>query len=77
MNEDETLSIKYPSLSTIDWDVLRRVDNQMQEALEQCQRDSIQYEQVFQNTIKEVRILEVLFLILFRFSSILDSSLTI
>ncbi len=58
MNEDETLSIKYPSLSTIDWDVLTRVDNQMEESLQQCQQDFIQYEQFFQNIIKEVSILD-------------------
>ncbi len=59
MNEDETLSIKYPSLSTIDWDVLTRVDNQMEESLQQCQQDFIQYEQFFQNIIKEVSILDL------------------
>ncbi len=75
MNEDETLSIKYPSLSTIDWDVLTRVDNQMEEALQQCQQDFIQYEQFFQNIIKEVSIIEVLSFTVV--SSILDSSLTI
>ncbi len=56
--EDETLSMKYPSLSTIDWNVLTRVDNQMEEALQQCQQDFIQYEQFFQNIIKEVSILD-------------------
>ncbi len=75
MNEDETLSIKYPSLSTIDWDVLTRVDNQMEEALQQCQQDFIQYEQFFQNIIKEVSIIEVLSFTVV--SPILDSSLTI
>jgi hypothetical protein len=75
VNEDETLSIKYPSLSTIDWDVLTRVDNQMEEALQQCQQDFIQYEQFFQNIIKEVSIIEVLSFTVV--SSILDSSLTI
>ncbi len=75
MNGDETLSIKYPSLSTIDWDVLTRVDNQMEEALQQCQQDFIQYEQFFQNIIKEVSIIEVLSFTVV--SSILDSSLTI
>jgi hypothetical protein len=59
VNEDETLSIKYPSLSTIDWDVLTRVDNQMEESLQQCQQDFIQYEQFFQNIIKEVSILDL------------------
>jgi hypothetical protein len=59
VNEDETLSIKYPSISTINWDVLTCVDNQMEEALQQCQQDFIEYEQffVFQNMIKEVSIL--------------------
>jgi hypothetical protein len=75
VNEDETLSIKYPSLSTIDWDVLTRVDNQMEEALQQCQQDFIQYEQFFQNIIKEVSIIEVLSFTVV--SPILDSSLTI
>jgi hypothetical protein len=75
VNGDETLSIKYPSLSTIDWDVLTRVDNQMEEALQQCQQDFIQYEQFFQNIIKEVSIIEVLSFTVV--SSILDSSLTI
>jgi hypothetical protein len=55
VNEDETLSMKYPSLSTIDWDVLTRVDNQIEEALQQCQQDFNQYEQFFQNCIKQVR----------------------
>ncbi len=75
MNEDETLSITYPSLSTIDWDILTRVDNQMEEALQQCQQDFNQYEQFFQNIIKEVSIIEVLSFTVV--SSILDSSLTI
>ena len=68
VNEDETLSIQYPSLSSIDWDVLTRVDNQMEEALQQCQQDFIQYEQFFQNMVKEVSILELHFLLLFLFS---------
>jgi hypothetical protein len=75
VNEDETLSITYPSLSTIDWDILTRVDNQMEEALQQCQQDFNQYEQFFQNIIKEVSIIEVLSFTVV--SSILDSSLTI
>ncbi len=75
MNEDETLSITYPSLSTIDWDILTRVDNQMEEALQQCQQDFNQYEQFFQNIIKEVSIIEVLSFTVV--SPILDSSLTI
>lgn len=54
INEDETLAIKYPTISTVDWDVLTRVDNQMEEALQQCQQDFTQYEQFFQNIIKEV-----------------------
>ncbi|CAF3867607.1 unnamed protein product [Rotaria magnacalcarata] len=54
INEDETLSIKYPSISFIDWDLLTRVDNQMEEALKQCQQDFNQYEQFFQNIIKEI-----------------------
>lgn len=54
INDDDALSIKYPSISTIDWDVLTRVDKQMEEALQQCQQDFIQYEQFFQNLIKEV-----------------------
>ncbi|CAM4817775.1 unnamed protein product [Rotaria magnacalcarata] len=58
INEDETLSIKYPSISFIDWDLLTRVDNQMEEALKQCQQDFNQYEQFFQNIIKEIRVLQ-------------------
>ncbi|CAF3287852.1 unnamed protein product [Rotaria socialis] len=58
INEDETLSIKYPSISSIDWDLLTRVDNQMEEALKQCQQDFNQYEQFFQNIIKEMRVLQ-------------------
>ena len=54
MNDDEISSIKYPSISPIDWDVLTRIDKQMEEALKQCQQDFIQYEQIFQNMIKEV-----------------------
>jgi hypothetical protein len=69
--------MKYPSLSTIDWDVLTRVDNQMEEALQQCQQDFIQYEQFFQNIIKEVSILEVFFSIVSFPPLFLDSSLTI
>jgi len=73
--EDETLSIKYPSLSTIDWYVLTRVDNQMEEALQQCQQDFIQYEQFSRNIINEMSILEgfffsiVSFFFYFRFES--------
>jgi hypothetical protein len=40
----------------INWEILTRVDNQMEESLEQCQQDFIQYEQLFQNIIKEVNI---------------------
>jgi hypothetical protein len=54
VNEDETLS-------TIDWDVLTGVDNQMEEALRRCQQNFIEYEEFFQNIIKEVSIIEVLF----------------
>ncbi len=61
VHEDEILSIKYPSISAIDWDVLTRVDNQMEEALEQCQQDFIQYDQPFQNMIKEVWIKKIFF----------------
>ena len=38
----------------IDWDLLTRVDQQMEEALEQSKQDFIQYDQFFQNLIKEV-----------------------
>jgi hypothetical protein len=47
----------------------------MEEALQQCQQDFIQYEQFFQNIIKEVSIIEVLSFTVV--SPILDSSLTI
>ena len=57
MNEEDVLTVKYPSLSSIDWHVLARVDTQMEEALEQCKQDFVQYDQFFQNIIKEVRIL--------------------
>ena len=56
MNQDETLSIKYPLISSINWEILSRVDQQMEEGLQQCQQDFIQYEQVYQNIIKEVNI---------------------
>ncbi len=73
INEDETLSIKYPLISTIDWDVLTRVDNQMEEALRQCQQDFIEYEQFFENIIKEVNTFDLLFIyfffVYFRFES--------
>jgi hypothetical protein len=76
VHEDEILSIKYPSISAIDWDVLTRVDNQMEEALQQCKQDFIQYQQFFQNLIKEVNIqknifhfLVIFFYLCFRFES--------
>jgi len=78
INEDETLTIKYPRISTIDWDLLTRVDNQMEEALQQCKQDFIQYQLFFQNLIKEVYIQKTIFYFLFIFSIyVLDSSLTI
>ncbi|CAF1019239.1 unnamed protein product [Rotaria sordida] len=58
INEDETLAIKYPSILSIDWDILTRVDYQMEEALKQCQLDFIQYELFFQNIIKEIHVLQ-------------------
>ncbi|CAF0767913.1 unnamed protein product [Rotaria sp. Silwood1] len=58
INEDETLSIKYPSILSIDWDILTRIDNQMEETLKQCQQDFTQYELFFQNIIKEIRVLQ-------------------
>jgi hypothetical protein len=51
----------------IDWDVLTRVDNQMEEALKQCQQDFTQYEQLFQNIIKEVTFQSFYFITLFLF----------
>ena len=57
VNEEDVLTVKYPSLSSIDWNVLARVDTQMEEALEQCKQDFIQYDQFFQNVIKEVSVL--------------------
>ena len=57
MNEEDVLTVKYPSLSSIDWNVLARVDTQMEEALEQCKQDFVQYDQFFQNVIKEVSVL--------------------
>jgi hypothetical protein len=54
VNEDKTLS-------TIDWDVLTGVDNQMEEALQRCQQNFIEYEKFFQNIIKEVSIIEEFF----------------
>ena len=53
-NDDETLHIKLPSISSIDWEALKRVDSQMEEALKQCQQDIGQYEQFYLNLIKEV-----------------------
>ncbi|CAF3469664.1 unnamed protein product, partial [Rotaria sp. Silwood2] len=35
-----------------------RVDYHMEEALKQCQQDFIQYELIFQNIIKEIRVLQ-------------------
>ncbi|CAF4135879.1 unnamed protein product [Rotaria sp. Silwood2] len=58
INQDDTLSIKYPSILSIDWHILTRVDYQMEEALKQCQQDFIQYELIFQNIIKEIRVLQ-------------------
>ena len=52
--DDEALTIKLPSISSIDWEALTRVDSQMEEALKQCQQDIGQYEQFYQNLIKEV-----------------------
>ena len=57
VNEEDVLTVKYPSLSSIDWNVLARVDTQMEEALEQCKQDFVQYDQFFQNVIKEVSVL--------------------
>jgi hypothetical protein len=54
VNEDETLAIKYALIESIDWNILTRVDQQMENALQQCQQDFIQYEDFFQNIIKEV-----------------------
>ncbi|CAF1375230.1 unnamed protein product, partial [Adineta steineri] len=55
---DEILIKKFPLISSINWDILTNVDNQMEEALKQCQQDFTQYEQFFQNLIKEIRILQ-------------------
>ena len=52
--DEEALTIKLPSISSIDWEALTRVDAQMEEALKQCQQDIAQYEQFHQNLIKEV-----------------------
>ncbi|CAF1286611.1 unnamed protein product [Adineta steineri] len=55
---DEILIKKFPLISSINWGILTNVDNQMEEALKQCQQDFTQYEQFFQNLIKEIRILQ-------------------
>ena len=60
--------MKYPSLSSIDWHVLARVDTQMEEALEQCKQDFVQYDQFLKTLSKKLG-----FCLLF----ILDSRLTI
>jgi hypothetical protein len=72
VNEDETLAIKYALIESIDWNILTRVDQQMENALQQCQQDFIQYEDFFHNIIKEVNIFilfSYILLIYFRFAS--------
>ena len=49
------MKINYPIVSPIDWQMLISVDQQMEQALVQAKLDFTQYEQFFQNLIKEVR----------------------
>lgn len=55
LSEDEIMKINYPIVSPIDWQMLISVDQQMEQALVQAKLDFTQYEQFFQNLIKEVR----------------------
>ena len=66
--------MKYRSIASIDWNILARVDTQMEEALEQCKQDFIQYDLFFQNIIKEVHVILTIVLF-FCLLLILDSRL--
>ena len=48
--------MKFPSISSINWDLLTRVDQQIDETLKQCQTDFHQYEFIFENLLKDIRI---------------------
>ncbi|UJR34999.1 hypothetical protein I4U23_027775 [Adineta vaga] len=58
VKDEDILTMKSPSVSSIDWQILTRVDKQMEDSLKECQQDFSQYDELFQNLIKEIRVLQ-------------------
>ena len=66
----------FPMISNINWNLLTRVDQQIEDSLKHCQQDFHQYQQIFENILKEVRsfyfqFISIIRLVIF-FSSFLD-----
>ncbi|CAF1006350.1 unnamed protein product [Adineta ricciae] len=56
--DEDMFKIICPSLTEIDWQMLNRVDQQIEDSLKDCRQDFNQYEELFQNMIKETRVLQ-------------------
>ncbi|CAF1659769.1 unnamed protein product, partial [Adineta ricciae] len=56
--DEDMFKIICPSLTEIDWQMLNRVDQQIEDSLKDCRQDFDQYEELFQNMIKETRVLQ-------------------